>query len=325
MATLYVPDTATNPTTVTTAANFIKELWSDEVLAVYKANTVMVPLIQSMPFAGVKGDTVHIPRPSRGAVNAKAAGTGVTINVETAGQFNLLINQHFEYSRLIEDIASIQAQDSMRAFYTDDAGYAHAISLDSAIHAQGAVFSAGDTVAPLVAGTAYSKAVIGGDGVTTWNPAANTNTGNGSALTDAGIRRMIQHLDDLNVPARMRALVVPPVEKRRLLGIARFTEQSFVGEVAGSNSIRNGLIGDVYGIPVYVSSNVATVAATDTTTDYRVCLMFQKEAVVLAEQLAPRAQSQYKQEFLADLFTADTIYGLGTPRPEAGVAAFVPA
>ena len=321
MATLYAPDTVTNPTTVTTAANFIKELWSDEVIAVYKANTVMVPLVQSMPFAGQKGDTVHIPKPGRGAVNAKAAGTGVTINVETAGTFGLTIDQHFEYSRLIEDIAKIQALDSMRAFYTDDAGYAHALALDDAIHDQAAKFGAGSTTA----GSAYSKAVIGGDGVTVWDGSAGGNVGNGSALTDAGIRRAIQSLDDANVPARMRVLVVPPVEKRKLMGIARFTEQAFVGEVGGGNTIRNGLIGDVYGIPVYVSTNIPTVEADDTSTEYRPCLMFQREAIVLAEQLAPRAQSQYKQEFLADLFTVDTIYGLGVPRPEAGVALMVPA
>lgn len=320
MATLYAPDTATNPTTVTTAANFIKELWSDEVLAVYKANTVMVPLIQALPFASEKGDTVHIPKPARGSVTAKAASTGVTIIVETSGVFNLSIDQHFEYSRLIEDIAKIQALDSMRKFYTDDAGYAHALSLDSAVHSEGAKFSAPDGT-PLTAGVNYSKAVIGGDGTTTW---VGTGSGNGSSLTDAGIRRAIQALDDNNVPARSRALVVPPVEKRKLLGLARFTEQAFVGETAGSNSIRNGLIGDIYGIPVYVSTNVASKDSSDCTT-YRACLLFQREAVVLAEQLAPRAQAQYKQEFLADLMTVDTIYGIGTPRPEAGVALMVPA
>lgn len=314
MSTLYAPDTATNPTTVTTAANFIKELWSDEVIAVYKANTVMVPLVQSMPFSGQKGDTVHIPKPSRGSVTSKQAGTGVTINVETAGVFDLTINQHFEYSRLIEDIAKIQALDSMRSFYTDDAGYAHALSLDSALHSEAAKLGNGSTTA----GTLYSKAVIGGDGSTTW---VQTGSGNGSALTDAGIRRVIQSLDDANVPGRMRALVVPPVEKRRLLGLSRFTEQAFVGDGA---SIRNGLIGDIYGVPVYVSTNCATVDSSDCTS-YRACLLFQREAMVLAEQLAPRAQSQYKQEFLADLFTVDTIYGLGTPRPEAGTAIMVPA
>jgi hypothetical protein len=320
MATLYAPDTTTNETNVTTAANFIKELWSDEVLAVYKANTVMVPLVQSLPFSGEKGDTIHIPKPARGSVTAKSAGTGVTIIVETTGVFNLSINQHFEYSRLIEDIAKIQALDSMRAFYTDDAGYAHAISLDSAIHNQGALFAAPDGT-PTTAGVNYSKAVIGGDGSTTW---VGTGSGNGSALTDAGLRKAIQELDDNNVPARQRVLVVPPVEKRKLSGLARFTEQAFTGEAGNSNTIRNGLIGDIYGIPVYVSTNVATKDSSDCTS-YRACLMFQREAVVVAEQLAPRAQSQYKQEFLADLFTVDTIYGIGTPRPEAGVALMVPA
>lgn len=321
MATLYAPDTVTNPTTVTTAANFIKELWSDEVLAVYKANTVMVPLVQSMPFAGQKGDTVRIPLPSRGAVNAKAAGTGVTINVETAGIWTMTIDQHFEYSRFIEDIAKIQALDSMRQFYTDDAGYAHALSLDTALHGLGAQFAGADA-APRTAGTAYSKAVIGGDGSTVYDA---TGASNATALTDAGIRRAIQYMDDNNIPHRMRQIVVPPVEKNNLLGIDRFTEQSFVGEVGNGNSIRTGLIGDLYGIPVYVSSNCATLTSGDSSQTNRVCLFFQKEAMVLAEQLAPRAQEQYKQEFLASLFTVDTIYGLGTPRPEAGIAMVVPA
>ena len=326
MATLYVPDTATNPTTVTTAANFIKELWSDEVLAAYKANTVMVPLVMNMPFAGQKGDTVHVPKPSRGSVTAKAAGTGVTIIVETAGVFNLVIDQHFEYSRLIEDIAKIQALDTMRQFYTDDAGYAHALSLDSALHTEAKNFDA--ALATATSADGWTQAVIStvtaGD-LVAFDDTANTNAGNQVALTDAGIRRAIQYLDDNNVPARMRQIVLPPVEKNNLLGIQRFTEQAFVGEVGASNSIRNGLIGDLYGIPVYVSTNLPSFQTVDAATNVRAMQIFQKEAIVMAEQLAPRAQSQYKQEFLADLFTVDTIYGLGTPRPEAGLSLIVPA
>lgn len=311
------PNHVANPTSRTTAANFIKELWSDEVIATYKANTVMVPLIQSLPFAGEKGDTIHIPKPSRGSTTAVASGTAVTVQVETSGVFDLTVATHTEYSRLIEDIVKIQALDSMRAFYTDDAGYAHALGLDTAIHNEAAKLAAGSTTA----GSNYSAAVIGGDGSTTW---VQTGSGNGSALTDAGIRRAIQSLDDANVPSRQRALVVPPVEKRRLMGLSRFTEQAFVGESGSSNTIRNGLIGDIYGIPVYVSTNVPTVDSSDCTS-YRPCLLLQREAIVLAEQLAPRVQTQYKQEFLSDLFTADTIYGLGTPRPEAGVVLMVPA
>jgi len=310
---------ATNAVGRVSAGNFVPELWSDEVLAAYKANLVFPQLVTTLDFHGEKGDTIHIPRPSRGSVSAKATATSVTLIAESNGVFDLTIASHFEYSRLIEDIAKIQALDSMRSFYTDDAGFALAIQLDNDLQTQGALFAAGDA-APTTAGTAYSKAEIGGDGATAWTQAGS---GNGSALTDAGIRRAIQALDDSDVPARDRALVVPPVEKRKLMGIARFTEQAFVGEVSGSNTIRNGLIGDVYGVPVFVSSNVAEVQANDST-PYRACLLFQKEAVVLAEQLSPRTQTQYKQEFLADLFTADQIYGFGTMRPEAGIALIVP-
>lgn len=302
------------------AGNFIPELWSDEVLAAYKANLVMPQLVTNMPFSGKKGDTVHIPRPTRGSATAKGAAAGVTLIGESNTAFDLTISSHFEYSRLIEDIASIQALDSMRQFYTDDAGYALATVVDDALHDEGAKFAAPDA-SPTVAGSAYSKAVIGSDGSTVWSA---TTSGNGTALSDAGIRQAIQALDDNNVPQRMRALVVPPVEKNNLLGLARFTEQAFTGEAGGSNSIRNGLIGDIYGIPVFVSTNCATVLSADSTA-YRACLLFQKEAVVIAEQLMPRTQTQYKQEYLSDLFTADTIYGVGTMRPEAGVAIIVPA
>jgi len=38
----------------------------------------------------------------------------------------------------------------------------------------------------------------------------------------------------------------------------------------------------------------------------------------MAEQLAVRSQTQYKQEYLSTLFTSDTLYGVETYRPEAG-------
>jgi hypothetical protein len=197
------------------AANFIPELWSDEVLAAYKANLVMPQLVTNMPFTGKKGDTVHIPRPTRGGATAKLTATGVTLIAESNTAFDLTIASHFEYSRLIEDIASIQALDSMRQFYT-------ATVVDDALHDEGAKFAAPDA-APTVAGTAYSKAVIGGDGSTVWDGSAATNTGNGTALSDAGIRNAIQALDDNNVPQRMRALVVPPGSRRSLAKLAEAT------------------------------------------------------------------------------------------------------
>lgn len=306
---------------------FIRELWTDEIIAAYKANLVMPQLTVNMNHTGKKGDTIHIPRPVRGTPSAKAAETQVTLIANQEQQSQYLIDQHWEYSRLIEDIVTVQADDSLRAFYTDDAGYALAKKTDTDLHAEGAKF-AGPDAAPTVEGSNYSKAVVGtpsSGALVTWDASANTNAGNASALNDEGIRLMIQALDDNDVPQMGRVLVIPPVEKKNLLGIARFTEQAFVGEVGAGNTIRNGHIGNIYGVEVFVSTNCPTVADGGSATDQRAALMFQKEALVHIEQLRPRSQTQYKQEYLADLFTADMIYGKGVLRPEAGIAIVVPA
>ena len=306
----------TNHDTVTTAAVFIPELWSDEVIGTYKSNLVVGNLVSKMNHVGKKGDTIHIPKPARNDASVKAASNQVTLITDTATDLALSIDKHYEYSRLIEDIVDVQALESMRRFYTDDAGYALAKQVDTDLVNLWEAFQGG------TAGAGWANAVIGGDGSTAYNDAT---TGNGSALTDAGIRKMIQTLDDADVPLDQRVMVIPPVEKNVLLGLARFTEQAFVGEVGAANSIRSGLIGDIYGMPVYVSTNVPTETADDASTTYRVGAIFHKSALVLIEQLMVRTQTQYKQEYLGDLFTADTIYGVGELRDDAGVAFVVPS
>jgi hypothetical protein len=320
--------TGSGPVTAATRARsnsaFIRELWTDEIIAAYKSNLVMPQLVVNMPFNGRKGDTFHVPNPVRGGANEKLEQAMVTLQSNQESKKQYLIDQHYEYSRLIEDIVSIQADDSLRRFYTDDAGYALAKQVDTHLHAEGAKFAGADA-APTVEGTAYSKAVIGSDGSTAWDPAANTNAGNAAALADEGIREIIRQLDDNDVPNSGRVLVIPPVEKKSLTGIARFTEQAFVGETGAGNTIRNGLIGNLYGVDVYVSTNCPTVADGASAVDQRAALLFQKEALVFIEQMRPRVQTSYIQEYLGDLFTADTLYGKGVLRPEAGVAIVVPA
>lgn len=305
----------TNSVDVTDAAKFIPDVWSDEIIAAYRANLTLANLVTTLNHKGKKGGVVHIPKPTRGSASAKAANNVVTLIVNTESEVTITINKHYEYSRVIEDIVEVQALSSLRRFYTEDAGYALAKQVDSDLRDLGATWNSG---------TAYTGAVIGSDGSTAWNPAASTNTGNGAALTDAGIRRVIQFFDDGDVPGRDRVLVIPPVEKKRLMGVTRFTEQAFTGEAGSANTIRNGLVGNVYGVEVYVSSNIATLLATDAATSYRVALAFQKQALVLVEQQGVRVQTQYKQEALGTLMTADRIYGVKTLREEGVRAIVVP-
>ena len=53
--------------------------------------------------------------------------------------------------------------------------------------------------------------------------------------------------------------------------------------------------------------------------------MAHKDFGVLVEQMGVRTQTQYKQEWLANLFTADVLYGVGELRDGAAVALTVPA
>jgi len=250
-----------------------------------------------------EGDTLHIPKPTRGTASAKTTETQVVLQQSTESEVQVLINQHYEYSRFIEDITEVQALASLRKFYTADAGYALAKQVDTDLLKLGRGVKGGD-------GTiAYDKAVIGSDGSTLY-----TGT-NEAALTDAAIRKVIQTLDDADVPMDGRVLVIPPVARNTLMGLARFTEQSFTGEASGANTIRNGQIGDVYGVKVYVSTNCETATGAA-----RIALMFHKDAFVLAEQMGVRSQTQYKQEYLATLYTADMLYGVKELRDEAAVA-----
>ena len=302
----------TNHVTNTTAATFIPELWSDEIIAAYKKNLVMANLVNKMSFKGKKGDTLHIPKPTRGSASAKAASTQVTLIAATESEQQVLVNKHYEYSRLIEDITEAQALASLRRFYTDDAGYALAKQVDTDIIQLGRAVQSGNGTA------AYNTAVIGGDGSTAYVAASN----NESALTDAGIRTVIQTLDDQDVPMDNRYLVVPPSARKTLMGLSRFTEQAFVGEVGGGNTIRNGQIGDVYGTKVFVTTNCDTTSGSGAA---RVALMFHKDAFVLAEQMGVRSQTQYKQEYLGTLFTSDMLYGVAELRDTSAVAIAVPA
>jgi len=51
----------------------------------------------------------------------------------------------------------------------------------------------------------------------------------------------------------------------------------------------------------------------------KAAILCHTDAMVMAEQQGVRSQTQYKQEFLGTLYTADTLYGVKTLRPEAGV------
>ena len=309
MATSTYP-TMTGAVGLSDVGTFIPELWSDEIRASYEKNLVLARLVKRLSMKGKKGDTMHIPAPVRGTAYTKTENTAVTLQNNTESEVTVVIDKHYEYSRLIEDIAGVQALDSLRRFYTEDAGYALARQIDTDLFSLGKNLGNGTGSSWAHSNSYYIDAP---NGLTLY---AEDTVTTSDVFTDAGFRALIQLMDDADVPMDNRYFVIPPALRNAIMGIDRYVSSDFVN----GRGVQNGKIGELYGIDIYVTSNCPEVetAAANTAGDRLIAAMLMhKDSLILAEQMGVRSQTQYKQEYLANLYTADTLYGVKAYRPDS--------
>jgi len=312
MATAAYPGGSGSIVAKVQADKFIPEIWSDEVVAAYKKSLVLANLVNKMSMRGKKGDTLHIPKPTRGVATAKAANTTVTIQADTETEVLVSIDQHFEYSRFIEDIVEVQALASLRRFYTDDAGYALAKKVDDTLFGLGKTFGNGSTDWT----HSNSYYIDASTGLTAY---ADDTVVPADVFTDAGFRALIKLMDDADTPMDGRFFAIPPSLRAAIMGVDRYNSSDFVD----GRGVQNGQIGTLYGIDIYVTSNCPVIETDSENTatnggDIKAAILAHKDTMVLAEQLGVRSQVQYKQEYLSTLYTADTLFGTKTLRPETG-------
>ena len=296
------------------AASFIPEIWSDEIRAAYESNLVIAPKVKKISMTGKKGDKINVPAPTRGVAAIKAAQTQVTIQSNTEGTVGVDVNKHYEYSRFIEDIVEVQALSSLRKFYTDDAGYALAKQIDTDL--LDLAKTLGNNTGNYVNTASFFNDATGG--LTAY--AADTVLP-ADVFTDEAFRALIQKMDDADVPMDDRCFVVPPSLRNAIMGIDRYQSSDFVN----GGGVQSGKIGELYGIDVMVSTNCPIIetaaengAGSGAGGRIRSAQLLHKDTYVLAEQQGIRSQTQYKQEFLSTLYTADTLYGVKCLRPDAG-------
>lgn len=273
-----------------TAGNvFRPNIWSKEVLMFVKSNLVLLPLIKHYDREVQRsGQTVEIPNVSTISANAKAENTVVTLNYNTETKTTITINRHYESSFLVEDILATQSAYETRSDYTKAAGYAIAEKVDYDI-----------------ASTLTVEWKAGGYAYGTY----------GTAINDALILAINRYLDENKAPMSERVLVVHPKGKAEMLAIDKYVRYDAIGVGGDANSIKNGKIGEIYGVEVFMSQNLVYL---DTATDEYNSLFFHKEAAAIAMQKSPRTQTQYKQEYLGWLVTVDVLYGVTTLRDGFG-------
>ncbi len=254
-----------------------------------KSNLVLAPLIKHYD-ADVKsaGQTVEIPNVSAISANLKAQNTVVTLNYNTETKTTLTINRHYESSFIVEDIVKVQSAYDLRADYTQAAAYAIAEKIDS------------DLATTMT---------------TTWKAASQAYGAYGTALNDNLILTVNRYLSENKAPRSDRSLVVHPKGEAELLAIDKYVRYDALGVGGDQNSIRNGQIGRIYGVDVFMSQNLVVL---DTATDEYNHLFFHKEAWAIAIQQEPRTQASYEQQYLGWLVTVDVLYGHGALRSNFG-------
>ena len=92
------------------------------------------------------------------------------------------------------------------------------------------------------------------------------------------------------------------------MGIDRYVSSDFVA----GQGVQNGKIGELYGIPIFVSSNCPTIeTASDNSAGgaVKAATLLHQDSYILAMQSAIRTQQSYKQEYLANMTTSDVLFG----------------
>ena len=301
MATSNYP-TQTGQQTTTSQAVFVPELWSNEVKSSFECRLVLAELVKNIDFQGRAGDTMHIPAPLRGASSAFTEGNSVVLQNNTEGEIQVVVDQHFEYTRLISDRADIQGLETQKSFYVDDAGYQLSKTIDTTLMNLGKSVGDGDGSSWVHSASNYCDASTG---LTSY--ATDTLT-TSDTFQDSCFRSIIQAQDDVDVPFDNRAFVIPPSVKNEIMGIDRYVSSDFVA----GQGVQNGKIGELYGIPIFVSSNcpiIETAADNSAGGAVKAATLLHADSYILAMQSAIRTQQSYKQEYLANMTTSDVLFG----------------
>jgi len=272
--------------TVTTAANFIPEIWSSEVKRAVESNLTMARLVLR-DFEGdikQKGDTVHIVDISNLSVGDKAASTIVSYETITEDKTDISINKHKYAAFKLEDIVAAQSNTNLLTEYSNKVGYALAKQIDT------------DLLALYVAL---------GQSVGTDN----------TAITDDVFVSAIGYLDMADAPETDRSAVFVASEKANFLLQDNFVRYDATGVGGSQSPLIRGQFGELYGVKVYFTTNVTTAGSPAGNHN----LMFHKEAFALALQKDIRIQSQYDIDYLSEKVVADVLYGVSEYRDTFGV------
>ena len=282
----------TDTFTATDLAVMIPEVWGNQINDFLRDKLVInSQFTDRSAELSDGGDTLHTPNLTEMTANAKANATAVTLNSPTETKVDLVVDQWYETSFMIEDKEAVQVKKSyaLQERYAKNAAHTTAKKLEVAVATLFQSFS-----------TSVGSTTV--------------------ALTDAVVRSAMDSYTTANNDYDEGVWFFHPhTIWSDLMGIDKF---SLVQNTAGADPLMKGAIGILYGRPVIQSTNITTVNAG---ADYAGALA-SPDAIHWATASLPgvsggnvRVQSNYMPDYLGTLTTADILYGVIENRDAAGV------
>lgn len=283
----------TNQQTTTTGAVFLPDIWAKEVELARESAKVMRDIVNRRDAdVAQSGNLLEVPFVSNLTANAVSDNTAVSFQAPTETKVQVTLNRHFEASVAIQDRLSRQAAYDLAAKYQEKTGEALERQINTDL--TGLYTSLSQTV--------------------------GTGT---STLTEANIVRAIQYLNDANAPQSDRHFVVKPGTMNQLQQLSRFTEYQTVGPsgqpapMIGGN---NGLIGNVFGVEVHMTTDIQQVTGTPGKVHN---LLFHRDWAVLCIQKEVGVEMQRRPDFVATGYIATALWGYTQLRSDHGVDVIV--
>lgn len=275
------------PITTTTAAEYIPELWSNEVIVAYEENAVLANLVdlsfKELAKAG-HGDIINVPTFSALAVATVSQSTGVAQISPATDAVTTITVQTWEGARLtFPSIVTVQSMDSMRKTYTEGLGRAMALAID-------------DDLCALVASISQNVGTLAVD------------------LTDVNLLAGEEYLDIANAPLDDRFIVIHPSQLMGFFQEEKYANSLYRGSSGNLDGSKGrGYIGPLYRSDVYESSQmVSNTSGHDN-------VMFQKKWAALVVQSGPTVEQWRNVAYAADEVTIHAIWGVREMRATSGV------
>lgn len=228
-------------------AAWIKNQWATMVRREIDQDMLMRRFVMNISFPDGKfGDRITIPTVGRLGVNTKNAGVPVNLQKTSPGTWQILIDQYKETSFMVEDIVEIMLDPSgmLANNLAKEAAYAITRDIDAFLLGQRAAIQ-NQTNQVL-----YSSSDF-----------LNTASSVSEPFTLDVFLRAKLILDNADVPAEGRVLIVSPTQFAQLLALDKVQSMFY----RTSAPLESGIVGTLLGVPVYMTS---TVGANNATTGF---------------------------------------------------------